>query len=145
MSIWRLPSSRNWSIWFCNLWGQFLSDYTLLYIFGKLWRFRCFWWLFCSISMCIHKLMSVSRLSKFQAFISPDYWFLLQIHVGLVRRICIFVIRLKEYSFFYMEKYLKCVFKKYLVIVTTMSNLSYYWICDTSIIRPFSRFPNVSY
>ena len=70
MSIWRSPSSRNWSIWFCNLWGQFLSDYTLLYIFGKLWRFRFFWWLFCSISMCIRRLMSVSRLSKFQAFIS---------------------------------------------------------------------------
>ena len=70
MSIWRSPSSRNWSIWFCNLWGRFLSDYTLLYIFGKLWRFRFFWWLFCSISMCIRRLMSVSRLSKFQAFIS---------------------------------------------------------------------------
>ena len=42
MSIWRSPSSRNWSIWFCNLWGQFLSDYTILYIFGKLWRFQSF-------------------------------------------------------------------------------------------------------
>ena len=70
MSIWRSPSSINWSIWFCNLWGQFLSDYTLLYIFGKLRRFRFFWCLFCSISMCILRLLSVSRLSKFQAFIS---------------------------------------------------------------------------
>ena len=70
MSIWRSPSSRNWSIWFCNLWGQFLSDYTFLYIFGNLWRLRFFWWLFCLKSMCIHILMSNSKLSKFQAFIS---------------------------------------------------------------------------
>jgi hypothetical protein len=55
-----------------------------------------------------------------------DYLFLLQVHIGLVRRICIFVIHLKEYSFLYMAKYLKCVFMKYLVIVTTRSNLSYY-------------------
>jgi hypothetical protein len=72
--------------------------------------FASFWWLFCSISMCIHKLMSVSRLSKFQAFISADYWFLLQVHIGLVRRICIFVIRLKEYSFLYLAKNIWSVF-----------------------------------
>ena len=49
---------------------------------------------------------------------STDY-LLLQVHIGLVRRISIFVIHLREYSFLYMTKYVKCVFMKYLVIVTT--------------------------
>jgi hypothetical protein len=32
MSIWRSPRSNNWSIWFCNLWGHILPDYTLTFL-----------------------------------------------------------------------------------------------------------------
>ena len=40
----------------------------------------------------------------------------------------------------YVATYLACAFMKYLVIMTKRSNLSYYWICDTSIIWWFSHF-----
>ena len=96
MSIWKSHSSGNWSIWFCNLWGQFLSDHTLLYIFEKLWRFRFFWWLFCSISMCIRIFMNISRLSKFQTFI---LW-----HQSDIRNFWgrYYLIRLSDYPFLHL-------------------------------------------
>jgi hypothetical protein len=117
-----------------------------------------FWWLCCSFQLCIDIDLCVWMLPKFQTLISRQQtWFALcevssnpitLVHIGLVSRICIFVIHVKEYSFLYMEN-ISSVFlwvpRYQLVIVTTRSNLSYYWICDTSIIRPFYRFPNVSY
>ena len=50
-----------------------------------------------------------------------------------------------EITFIYVTKYLIFIFIKYLFIMTKRSNLSYYWIRDTSIIGRFFHFPNVSY
>jgi hypothetical protein len=140
---------------FFRLWVKCLSNCPLLGIFEELFWMCFFWWLCGSFQLCIDRDLCVWMLPKFQTLISRQQTCfalcevrsnpMTLVHIGLVRRMCTLVLHLKEYSFLYMAKYLKCVFMKYLVIVTTKSNLSYYWICDTSIIRPFSRFPNVSY
>lgn len=66
------------------------------------------------------------------------------VHTGLVRIIFIFAIHMKEYTYLYVAKYVKCVFMVHLVFVTNRSNWPYYLIFDTSTIRHFSRFPNVA-
>jgi hypothetical protein len=63
-----------------------------------------------------------------------NYWFHLQVHIDFIREICIFCKDIwKNIYFVHVAEYLICVFMKYLVIVTSRSNLSYYWVCDTSI------------
>ena len=47
----------------------------------------------------------------------------------------------KIFFFVNVAKYLTCALMKYLIIVTTRSNLSLYWIRDTSATWRFSCFP----
>ena len=62
---------------------------------------------------------------------SRDYWSLRQVHIDFMREICV------KIYFIYFAKYVMCVFVKQLIIMTKKSNLSYYWLCDTSIIQWF--------
>ena len=68
-----------------------------------------------------------------------------QVHIDFKKEMCIFVKTLERIFIFYVEKYLIVRFHKVCYHVTKRSNLSYYGICDTTIIHPFSHSPNVSY
>ena len=72
---------------------------------------------------------------------SSEYWFLLQVHIHLMRE---FEQLLEHLPCTCCKVHIVCFYEVHCYYDKKRSNLSY-WICDTSITQHISCFPNMSY